>query len=81
MILPSKHIKMSESLIGLGSFILESLQRDSRTLDEIWEEFSLAKQTKHYPFPHNLENFNLAILLLYGMGLIDEENGVIRRCD
>ncbi|MDR2346920.1 MAG: hypothetical protein LBE18_12730 [Planctomycetaceae bacterium] len=71
---------MSESLIGLGSFILESLQHGPKTFDEIWEEFSLAKQTKHYTFPHNLENFNFAILLLYGMDLIDEKNGEIQRC-
>jgi hypothetical protein len=71
---------MSESLIGLGSFILESLLDNSKTFDEIWGEFSLAKQDRHYLFPHNLENFNLAILLLYSMGLIEEENGEIRRC-
>ncbi|GHT11948.1 hypothetical protein FACS1894170_06170 [Planctomycetales bacterium] len=80
MVLPSKHIKMSESLLGLGSFILESLQRAPHTFDDIWEEFSLAQKNKTYPFPHNLENFNLALLLLYSMNLITEEKGVIRLC-
>jgi len=81
MILPTKHTTFAESLLGLGSFILEKLHETSLTIDQLWHVFSEAKKTKSYTFPHDLENFTLAILLLYSLGLVEEQNGEIMLCD
>lgn len=37
MILPQKHIKLSESLFAVGAIIL-SLLKNSKDVDELWEE-------------------------------------------
>lgn len=71
MILPSKHIELSESLIGLGSFIVKIL-RVPTTLDECWKELNelyinKGKIKKH----HSFDNFILTIDLLYMIGVID----------
>jgi hypothetical protein len=80
MILPTKHTTFSESLLGLGSFVLKHLHHESKTFDQLWREFDDAKKEHLYPFPHDLENFSLALLLLFSMGLIDEQNGGIFLC-
>jgi hypothetical protein len=82
MIMPTKHTTFSESLLGLGSFILQSLRETPMTFEQLWQTFSEAKKNKVYNFPHDIENFSLALLLLYSLGLIKEEqNGGIILCD
>lgn len=81
MILPTKHTTFSESLLGLGSFVLQQLERNPKSFDSLWREFCDAKKNNKYPFPHSLENFSSALLLLYSLGLIDENNGDIFKCD
>ena len=41
MILPSKHISLSESLLGLAGILLTFLAKRPYTLDELWQELSL----------------------------------------
>lgn len=36
MILPKKHIKLSESLFGIGAVILKELD-DPKSVDELWD--------------------------------------------
>ena len=38
MILPSKHIRLSESLLGLGAVLLDFLNAPM-TIDELWFKF------------------------------------------
>lgn len=35
-LLPEKHVRMSESLIGLGAIVLASLNSGAKDLDAIW---------------------------------------------
>ena len=35
-VLPEKHVRMSESLIGLGAIVLSSLKSGAKNLDAIW---------------------------------------------
>lgn len=72
MILPSKHISLSESLLGLAGVILTFLTRKSYTLDELWQEYSKINNTRDFfPAYHNFDNVILAINLLYLIGAID----------
>ena len=36
--MPDKHVRFAESLLGLGSFVLEALD-EPRTIDELWVLF------------------------------------------
>lgn len=71
MILPSKHIRFSESLFGLGGIILSLLKKPA-TVDEIWQEYSsINKRKKKLPAYHNFDNLILALNYLYTIGAID----------
>ena len=41
MILPQKHIKMSESIFGLSAMILELIDKPTN-IDNLWSEFQKA---------------------------------------
>jgi len=69
MILPAKHIKFSQSLIGLGGFILSFLKKPM-TIDEIWTKYSNTSK-KRYPGYHDFDNIILAINLLFIMGSVE----------
>lgn len=71
MILPAKHIKLSESLIGIGAFILEVLKKPM-TLEESWKEFNKKyMDTGIIKKKFNIDVYIDAIMLLYMMGALD----------
>ena len=82
MLMPDKHIKFSESLFGLGGFVLENLS-GPQTIDDLWEEFCRARNREAYPSPHSFENLVLAVDVLFAIGAIAEidQSGVLRLCD
>ncbi len=70
MILPSKHIRFSESLLGLGGVILNILQ-EPKTIDEIWFKFSEINNNKRvFPAYHNFDNIVLALNYLFIVGAV-----------
>lgn len=72
MILPDKHISFAESLIGLGSFILNNLTAP-KTIDTLWYEFKKA-QGMEYPAFHSFDNLVLSVNLLYALRMIEMSN-------
>lgn len=81
MLMPDKHIRFAESLLGLGSFVLESLDQP-RTIDELWALFGRHRISGKYLAPHSFENLVLAVDALYAIGAVaeDESSGVLSRC-
>jgi hypothetical protein len=69
MILPAKHIKFSQSLLGLAGFILGCLKQPM-SVDEIWIKFSKTSKTK-FPGYHDFDNIVLATNLLFLLGTIE----------
>lgn len=37
-LLPQKHVRTSESLLGLGALVLVALEQDPKSLDTLWTE-------------------------------------------
>jgi hypothetical protein len=80
LILPDKHIRVSESLVGLGGFVLRSLERPI-TIDELWSDFAKINNTKQFPAYHSFENLVMAVDFLFALGVIDQESsGRLFRC-
>lgn len=80
MILPQKHIKLSESLFALGAIILSILKK-TKNIDELWESLERLNGTDELPAKHTFDSFVLALDYLYSIGAIDiNEKGGIRRC-
>ncbi|WP_047984290.1 ABC-three component system middle component 6 [Ornithinibacillus californiensis] len=81
MILPQKHIKLSESLFGLGGFILGLLDTP-KNVDRLWEDFIESVESNSFPTQHSFDNFILALDYLYIIGLLDtDKGGRLIRCD
>jgi hypothetical protein len=79
MLLPAKHIKLSESLLGLSGFILKSLDKP-KTVDALWSELSASIERNDYPAYHSFENLLLTLGFLYSINLIAlDDNGKISK--
>jgi hypothetical protein len=80
MLLPDKHIKLAESLLGLGGFALEALETP-KTIDSLWAEFQEASSTNRFPAYHSFENLVLAVDFLFSIGAVTAgRNGKLTRC-
>lgn len=74
MILPDKNIKLEYSLLNCGALVLESLEVPL-TISALWEKLKEQKVFVGY------EKFILTIDFLYMINGVENENGLIRRCD
>ena len=72
MILPTKHIHPMDSLLGVGALILERL-KTTKTVTQLWDEMRDSPQIVTF------ERLVLGLDLLYMMGLVELDGGVIRR--
>ena len=72
MILPTKHINPLDSLLGVGALILERL-KTTKTVTQLWDEMRDSPQVVTF------ERLVLGLDLLYLMGLVELDGGVIRR--
>lgn len=73
MILPTKHISTRNSLLGVGAIILEYLQ-SPRTVSSLWHSVSKSPEVATF------ERFVLALDLLYMIGAVEMEEGILHRC-
>ncbi len=71
MILPSKHIRISESLFGLGGIILGFLRKEDKTVDELWLKISKINNSKKLPAYHSFDNLVLALNYLFLIGAVE----------
>ncbi len=79
MLLPTKHTKLGESILGLGSFVLGALTKP-KTIDELWAEFQAVNNTDAFPAHHSFDNLVLALDFLFMTGVVaQEERGKFRR--
>lgn len=79
MILPTKHINFSESLLGFGSYILGCLSRP-KTVDELWEQYKKDLANGVYSARCSFDKLILAIIFLYSIKAVREKEGVITIC-
>lgn len=78
MILPSKHLSQDRALLTVGATILRLLS-EPKTMSALWEEMlHLAPGTKMSPHLR-YDGFVLALDILFLIGAIDYEDGLLRR--
>lgn len=81
MLLPDKHIKLSESILGLGSLVLQNLTTP-KAIDLLWKEVQKGYASKNFPSYHSFENLILAVDFLFSIGVIETNRyGKIKKCD
>lgn len=72
MILPDKSITLSYSIVGIGANILTELKAP-QTISSLWERARKYEEIKTYGI------FILSLDFLYALGLLEFENGIVRR--
>ncbi len=70
MILPDKNLSLYNSLLGSGSSVLKELARP-QPVSTLWDRI------KKYDNVNNFEKFVLTLDLLYLLGLVNIENGLV----
>ncbi|HFP9222539.1 TPA: ABC-three component system middle component 6 [Raoultella planticola] len=80
MILPSKHLPQDRALLTVGAHVLTFLARP-KTVSALWEELNRQSQAGVVIRPRRItyDWFVLALDLLYSLGTIELENGLVAR--
>lgn len=72
MILPTKHIRLSNSLLNVGATLLKHID-NNHTVTALWNT------TRTLPEVRTFERFTLGLDLLFMMGVVDFHEGLLRR--
>lgn len=72
MILPTKHISIDNSMLGVGAILLRGLE-EPRTVTGLWE---LTRRDEHVS---TFKRFVLGLDLLYTLGAIEVADGMLTR--
>jgi hypothetical protein len=81
MLLPDKHIRICESILGLGALVLGRLDC-SASFDQLMTALTPIFETPEWPAFHTAETVSLALCLLNAVGLVEvSPNGDVVRCD
>jgi len=81
MILPQKHIKLSESVFGLGGFLL-NLLNSPKDIDKLWAEYEKGVKKGNFKKMHTFDNFLLSLDFLFIIGAINiSQEGKLKKCD
>ena len=78
MILPTKHIPTERALLGVGANILRVLDEPATT-GGLWDEFRGRRAEDPTVPVLDYRWFVLALDLLYTIGVVELERGLIRR--
>lgn len=80
-LLPEKHIRLNETVLGLGACALMNLD-SPKSLDALWEDIrELRKKKKIIPQKTSFEDLVLAVDFLYAMRAITStDEGELMRC-
>ena len=78
MILPTKHIRGDRALIGVGGELLRLLKHPM-TVSRLWDEVRAGRAAYAPSSPMSYEWFVLAIDLLFMIGAVNLDRGVLHR--
>ena len=73
MILPQKHLHISESILGLGGVVLDCLKDEAKTVDEIWQKFQIFNNSEHFRTKWSFDDMLLALSFLYSVGAVAKD--------
>lgn len=80
MLLPSKHLKLAESIIGYGAYLLALIEKP-QNLDLLWNKYENETEVGNYPAKHTYETFVLTIGYLFAIGALEvDSKGNISLC-
>jgi hypothetical protein len=78
MILPTKHLRSDRALLAVGSDLLVELD-EPKTVSRLWDDLRKRKGRIDEPALINYDWFILALDLLFMLGAIKLERGLLRK--
>lgn len=80
MILPSKHLSQDRALLTVGAHVLTYLARP-KTVSALWEQLNRHDEDLTATLPRQItyDWFLLALDLLYALGTIELDSGLVAR--
>ena len=80
MILPSKHLPQDRALLTVGAHVLTFLVHP-KTVSALWEELNRPDSSLTAAMPRRItyDWFLLALDLLYALGTIELDRGLVKR--
>jgi len=78
MILPTKHLPLDRSLVGVGADVLSLLDKP-KTISKLWLEFQVLSKEKKSR--RTFDWFTLTISMLYTIGAVEMTGARIRRSE
>ncbi len=78
MILPTKHIRPERALLAVGGDLLVSL-REPKTVSGLWDDVRYKRGDPGEPSPINYDWFVLALDLLFMIGAVELDRGLLRK--
>lgn len=78
MILPTKHIRPDRALLSVGAELLECL-REPKTVSRLWDEVRTRRGRHAGAAPLGYDWFILAVDLLFMLGAVEYERGLVRK--
>jgi hypothetical protein len=78
MILPTKHLRSDRALLAVGGDLLVSL-REPITVSRLWDVVRSRRGGIGEPAPINYDWFVLALDLLFMIGAVELDRGLLRK--
>jgi hypothetical protein len=78
MILPTKHLPTDRALLTVGARVLASLD-EPRTVSSLWDRVRLKRDIRQHRAPMSYDWFILSLDLLYLLGAVNFDSGLIRK--
>lgn len=79
MLLPTKHVDLSQSIIGFGAYIIKSIGDKEVTIEKIWDSYVHDFSEKENLPTYSYNNLVLTITFLYSIdAIIYDEGGYIK---
>lgn len=78
MILPTKHIRPDRALLTVGGNLLVSL-REPMTVSRLWDDVRCKRGNPGEPAPINYDWFVLALDLLFMIGAVELDRGLLQK--
>ena len=80
MIMPTKHTHFPESLLGFGAYLLGKIS-SVKTVDSLWNEYQNDLSENKFSAKHSFNNLLLTLVFLNSIGVIEEKDGGVIRCN
>ncbi|WP_354553126.1 ABC-three component system middle component 6 [Kaistia defluvii] len=80
MILPTKHLPPSRSLIGIGAEIIAAIA-EPRAVSEVWERVREARSRSAAATPISYDEFVQSLTFLYAVSALNLVDGLISRAE